>query len=119
MIIKVTLEQMHFYAHHGCYDTEQRVGGQFLVDLSYSYNAEDVVQSDDILRAVSYLDIYGVVQSEMNIASRTLEHVAYRISERLLSTFSELLTLEITLKKVSPPLGGDLRSAAVTLQRSK
>lgn len=106
---------MRYYASHGCYDTEQRVGGRFSVDIQYTYDGTEVISSDDVTRAVSYLDVYEVVGEEMMKTSNTIEHVASRIINRLFSEFLLIETLKVTIYKITPPLGGDIDKVGVTL----
>ncbi len=110
---------MRFYASHGCYDTEQRVGGRFTVDLSYTYNGSQTIITDDVTTAVSYLDVYNIVASEMSLASATIENVASRILSRVFDEFPMIESMEITLAKVAPPLGGDIEKVSVTLQSKR
>ncbi len=115
----VKLETMRFYASHGCYETEQRVGGRFSVDLSYSYNAAGVIATDNIEKAVSYLDIYAITAQEMAIPSATIEHVAKRIIAKLMSEFAAIKFVEISVAKITPPLGGDIERVSVTLRSER
>lgn len=119
MKIKVSLDAMHFYASHGCYDTEQRVGGRFLVDISYIYDGGKVVENDDVCEAVNYLDIYALVRDEMAIPSHTIEHAANRIVQKMLEKFPPIENLTISLYKITPPLGGDIERVGVTLELSR
>ncbi len=115
MEAKVTLSTMHFYAYHGCYATERKVGGRFSVDMSYRYDATIISQSDDVSSGVSYLDVYEFIRSEMGIVSNTLEHVARRILDGFLLRFSAASWCELRIQKLSPPLGGDVCSAGVVM----
>lgn len=119
MDIKVSMEAMSFYASHGCYDTEQKVGGRFTVEVSYVYDASEAIAGDDVTKAVSYLDVYEMVGTEMAIASHTIEHVAYRICEKMLKSFSLIKKLTISIYKITPPLGGDIQRVGVTLEQER
>ncbi|MFI3288213.1 MAG: dihydroneopterin aldolase [Rikenellaceae bacterium] len=119
MNIEVVLESMSFYSSHGCYDTEQLVGGRFEVEMRYCYDCSGVVSSDDVSDAVSYLDVYALIREEMGIASHTLEHVASRVCGRMLREFLEVESVGVTIRKVTPPLGGDIKGVSVTLSVSR
>jgi dihydroneopterin aldolase len=55
------------------------------------------------------------VKSEMDIPSKLLEHVAMRISRRLLNDFPLIEVVEIKLEKRNPPMGADIDSAGVEM----
>lgn len=109
---------MRFYASHGCYDTEQKVGTRFLVDLTALYNGEKAAHSDSIDDAVSYLTIYECVRGEMMIPSHLLENVALRILETLGSKFPQIESAEISITKIAPPLGGDIQGVSVSIGKT-
>ena len=54
----ITLERMHFYAHHGCFAEEQAIGTHFRLDVSYETDTSCAQLSDNIADTVSYLEVY-------------------------------------------------------------
>ena len=114
--MKITLHEMRFYAYHGVFPQEQRVGNQFVVELTFWADVAGSVRSDELEETISYADVYEVVKAEMAIPSRLLEHVVGRISERLFVTFPRMQRLVLTLSKCNPPFPGEVQSAAFTLE---
>lgn len=112
---RITLSDMRFYAHHGCFAEEQCIGTHFRVDLAYWTDTAEAEQSDDIAHTVSYLDVYQVVKREMGIPSHLLEHVARRIANALLRQFEAIGRVEVRLAKLAPPLGGQVGEAAIEI----
>ena len=76
----------------------------------------DVDRSDEL---VSYADVYEILCSEMAIPSNLLENVCKRISERLYENFEQIMGIEISLCKDTPPMGGDRLKAAVVLKSKR
>ncbi len=109
---------MMFFAHHGCFEAERVVGMRFCVNLSFDVNTEKAEQSDDIADTVSYLDVYHLVKTEMQIPSNLLEHVARRIATAVQHTFPQISNLEIEIQKLNPPLGGEIGTAGVRICKS-
>ena len=112
--MKINLHEMRFYAYHGVFPQEQRVGNQFVVELTFWADVAGSVRSDELEETISYADV-----SEMAIPSRLLEHVVGRISERLFVTFPRMQRLVLTLSKCNPPFPGEVQSAAFTLEASR
>ena len=52
--VTILLTGMRFYAYHGCFEEEQKIGTHFVVDVALTYNAEAAVTSDDVEQSVNY-----------------------------------------------------------------
>ena len=106
---------MQFFAHHGCFEEERVVGTQFSVNLSFDIDTTKAERSDNLSDTVSYLDVYQLVKTEMQVPSNLLEHVARRILDAISQAFPQVSNLEIEIKKLNPPLGGEIESASVVI----
>lgn len=115
MTSQISMEQMEFYAFHGFYSEERKVGARFLVDLTLDIDLKKAGQSDQLEDTVNYELIYNVVRAEMEIPSQLIEHVAYRIKNALTEQFPEIQKLTLKLTKLNPPLGGKVGSVSVTI----
>ena len=112
----ISINDMHFYAHHGCFEQERAIGTHFRVDLTFKTDTSKAEVSDNIDDTVSYLDVYQVVKSEMLQPSHLLEHVARRVGERVLSVFPTIESVVLKVSKLNPPLGGQMDSVSVELE---
>ena len=115
----ITINDMRFYAHHGCFEQERVIGTHFRVDLAFTTDTSKAEVSDNISDTVSYLDVYHVVKAEMMTPSHLLEHVARRIGERVLADFAAVETVTVKVSKLNPPLGGQMESVSVELTVSR
>jgi dihydroneopterin aldolase len=124
MVYTIKIEGMEFRAAHGCYDAEQRVGGNFAVDVVLE--VEDggtaageggAAEADDISRTVNYVEVYEAVRGEMAVPSRIIENVAHRILEAIASRFPQVSRCEVSVAKLAPPLGGKAARVSVTFAR--
>lgn len=117
MLATIKLENIQMYAFHGCYKEEQIVGNRFRVDLTLKYDAYEASQSDFVGDAVNYLKVYECVQNQMMQASHILEHVAKRVLDKLGKNFPQILWAEVSIAKLSPPLGGHVEAVSLTMER--
>lgn len=106
---------MQFYAHHGCYELEQKVGTYFTVSLRLKYDATEAIKTDDVTKAVNYLSVYQTIKKEMEKPSHLIEHVAQRIKAAVLNEFPQIVETEVKLCKLNPPLGGQVTQVCVKL----
>ena len=75
----ISIEQMEFYAYHGCFKEEQIIGTRFLVDLYLETDTKKAEKTDELADTVNYQEVYLLVKKEMDIKSKLLEHVGRRI----------------------------------------
>lgn len=115
----IQLKGVHLYAHHGVLEQEKAVGAWFTIDLEIEIADHSCLESDKIDGTVSYADVYNIVCKEMEIPSRLLENVCYRVSKALYEAFRQVTSITITLTKDTPPMGGDRLGAAVTIKSKR
>jgi dihydroneopterin aldolase len=72
-------------------------------------------ESDNLEDAVNYQLIYNVIREEMEIPSNLLEHVCGRILKRMQQEFPALVTGEISIAKLNPPIGGQVGAFKCTM----
>lgn len=116
---KILLEEIEFYAFHGVFDEEQKIGGKYLIDIELEIDLEDSIKTDNLSDTIDYAQVYQVLKDEMEIPSRLIEHVAGRILEALLHQFEKLNYTKIKLTKVKPPIAGQVKSVAVELEKRR
>ena len=115
-IIKVS--GIKLYAYHGCLEEEAKIGCNYIVDVSIETDFSEAAKKDDLNKTVDYVKVYEVVKAEMAIRSKLIEHVAKRITDKLIKNISLIRTVDVTLKKLNPPVNGEIESASVTFSAS-
>ena len=115
----IALEEMEFWAHHGCFPEERTIGNRFTVDLSLSTDRYEPCASDRLEDAVDYQQAYRIVEEEMNIPSHLLEHVAARILDKLEEELPGWMEAQLTIRKHNPPLGGKIGCSKVSFRRTR
>lgn len=110
---------MRFYAYHGCFAEEQKIGTSFVVDVAFETDTARAQQSDDIAHTVSYLDVYRTICGVMAVPSHLLEHVGDRIGEALLGEYPAIDCVRVCVSKMNPPLGGQLDSVTVEIVKDR
>ena len=116
---KIRLKDIRIFAHHGCLSEEEKIGSDYLVNLSVKANVTEAAESDQLKDTVDYVLLHKIVKEQMAIRSKLLEHVGKRIIEVV---FSEIpLVSEVTVKvsKVNPPIGGDVAEVSVTMKSKR
>lgn len=111
----ISIDNMKFYAFHGCFSEEQKIGTYFTVNVRMETDTSQAQKSDDLNHTVNYLAVYQVVKREMMIPSHLLEHVADRIGNSILEEFPSVENAVVKVSKMNPPLGGQMESVSVEI----
>lgn len=112
----VEVKGIDVFAYHGCMQEEAVLGGKFTVDISIDTDFSKSAVSDELIDTIDYVRVREIVVEEMNIRSKLIEHVAYRILERFKSEFSGMHQARITVRKLNAPIGGVVDEVAVTIE---
>ena len=117
---KVSLVNSVFYAHHGVMQEEHRIGGRYEVDISMDLNFEEAAATDDLARTVDYESVYSCVR-EMIVNNNfyLIERLAYLIAHEVLEQHPIVDTVEVTVRKPNPPVGGPCDHASAVYKCSR
>jgi len=112
---KILFKGMEFFAYHGHFKEEQIIGTKFIVDLELLFESKNAEYSDHLNDTINYQEIYQLVKIEMEINAHLLENVARRILNTLMKTFPQIISLEVKISKINPPLGGKVEQVSFVL----
>ncbi|MBP5548070.1 MAG: dihydroneopterin aldolase [Bacteroidales bacterium] len=115
----IEIEDMQFYAYHGCFDEESQIGTNFRVDIKIQTDTTVAQSSDNIDDTVNYLEIYQSVKRQMSIRSHLLENVADRIASAVLSDFPLVEHIWVKVTKLNPPLGGKMYGVSLAIEKER
>lgn len=113
----IQIENMEFYAFHGHYKEEQKVGNKFMVDLKIETDMTKPAESDNLKDAVNYQQAYQIVKRQMEKKSYLLENIAGRILNAIHEEMEGIKKVTVKVAKINPPMGGKIGSVSVTLER--
>ena len=116
---KITLEGLEFFAFHGYYDEEQKIGNKYGVDISIETSLEKASEKDRLADTISYEDLYEIVRLEMKVPSRLLENIGDRIIHAVFDKFPLITAIDISISKFNPPIGGICRRAVVSMSKRR
>jgi dihydroneopterin aldolase len=97
-------------------EEEERIGSDYIVNLEVEADMKKASATDALADAVDYVNLNTIVKEEMSVRSKLLEHVGQRIIDRILKQFPEVLSVEVSVAKQNPPIGGDVGEVCVCLK---
>lgn len=112
----VVLKEVKHHAYHGYYPEEQLVGGNFTVDVEVTFVPQG--DSENLARTVNYEALNQIIDEEMKNCQKLLETVVLNIITRITAEYSFLLTAKVGIKKLNPPMIGEIGCSYVELKYS-
>jgi dihydroneopterin aldolase len=109
----IALEGMKFYAYHGVYDAEQKIGTEYMVDVYVGTVIAPTAETDDLEKTINYESVFQICKMEMSKPKKLLETVVTEIFKRMKGQFSNMMALKVRVRKLNPPLGGPVAAAWV------
>lgn len=112
----IFLTGMRFYAYHGCFEEEQKIGTHFTVDVTLTYDAEAAVADDNVENSVNYQLVYKTIQRVMGEPRHLIETVADHIIRDIKRDFPQVQRVTVKVCKLNPPLDGKTEYVAVQME---
>lgn len=112
----ISIENMTFYAHHGCFEQERMIGTNFMASIYLTVDTTKAELSDDLQDTIDYSLVYQTIKEQMSIPSKLLEHVARRIILSVKTNFPLVEKVKIKLSKCNPPIGGQMQCVTIELE---
>jgi 7,8-dihydroneopterin aldolase/epimerase/oxygenase len=119
MMGKISLEGLEFFAYHGFSQEEQKVGNRYGIDITIEVDFAKAAQQDKINSTVDYHALYKVISKEMAESTKLLESIAERIVIAVFHHFSQVSSIEISVSKFNPPIGGICQRARIIMKRER
>lgn len=111
----VSLQGMKFYAFHGFYDFERRIGNNFIVDVDVVVDIPED-PDDRIEMTLNYEEVYKITERYMQKKYQLLESLAFDIAGDIKAIDSKVQRVKVSLSKLNPPVGGKVDRAKVIIE---
>lgn len=115
----IHLKNIKLYAYHGCLVEESQIGSDYVVNLWVKADLSESVSTDELVDTIDYVLLQKIVQNEMAIRSKLLEHVANRIIQSVFLKVSSASYVRVKVAKKNPPIGGFVEEVSVSLEASR
>lgn len=112
----IEVNGIKLYAFHGCLTEEGKVGGHYRVDVSITSDFTEAAETDDLSKTVDYVIVNQIVEEEMLIRSKLIEHVGQRIVNRLKAEVQGIDQVTVKIIKICPPINGDVDNVAIIIR---
>lgn len=116
--MKIKINKMILFGHHGVYDQEKKSGQNF--EISLSCKLSDRSSDDSIEKTVDYSALMSTAKDVFNKKNYNLiESLADDISSALLLNFEMLTKVTVSIKKPDAPIDYDFESVEVVCTKKR
>ncbi len=103
----IRIHNASFYAFHGVGSDEQRLGGNFEVDVELRADLTEAKAGDTLDRTIDYASVYALVQTIVTSKNyRLIEALADAVVKGILASFSRVSFVVVRVRKLRPPVHG-------------
>ncbi|WP_428331454.1 dihydroneopterin aldolase [Mucilaginibacter sp.] len=114
-MINISLHGAEFFAFHGFYPEEQKLGTKFIVDVEVDFVPLDDLKIDKIANTVDYEQLYSIIDSQMKQTRKLIETVAQAILTDIKEQFPFVKGITVSIKKLNPPLKGKVEYSGIVI----
>jgi len=113
----ISLEGLEFFSYHGVYKEEQTIGNKYRVDITIETDFSEAAAEDKISATVHYGELYKIIEEIMKRPSKLLENLAHRVVEATYQKYPDIASVEVSVAKYNPPVGGVCKWAKVNYKK--
>ncbi len=101
----LSVKDIRFRSRHGNLDFEREVGNTFSIDLICQTDLRKAAKTDRLSDTLDYAPAVAAVREIMEGESvHLIETLLDRIGESLMARFPDIMSLEVHLRKLHPPI---------------
>lgn len=118
--MEILIKGLNVKGCHGVLEQEKTCPQRFVVDMSLTVSDERAAWSDELSDTVNYAAVCERITAVIEKESYCLiERLAGRLTEAIFEAFPAVSKIEVTVKKINPPMVGDFSYMAVRLKRKR
>jgi len=111
----ISLHGAEFFAYHGFYPEEQKLGNKFIVDIDVDFMPGADLKEDNIADTINYEHLYEIIGEQMCLTKKLIEAVAQNILDEIKRKFPSAGGIRVVVKKINPPLKGKVAYSCITV----
>lgn len=110
---------IHSYGYHGVFEQEQKIGQDFYVDVILQLDLVKASRTDALEDTIDYGAVCDLVIAAISGPPVSLiEKLAGQIGDVLLTKFSLLKSVSVTVHKPQAPVNAEFLDISVTIERA-
>jgi dihydroneopterin aldolase len=117
---RIFISGLSLHAYHGVMAYEAKVGQTFTIDLELTIDLAGAARSDKVMDTVSYDKVVDCAAQAFTAQRfRLIEAAAGKVADALLTAFSRVQSVKVTIHKPHAPIAATFSDVGVTLLRAR
>ena len=113
---KLVLKGLKFRGQHGYFKHERIEGNDSEVDVIFQSSFDEAGKTDDLANTIDYSKAQEIIASVMQGESKKLiETLTFQIGQKLYSYFADVERIEVSVRKLNPPMPGETEYSEITM----
>jgi dihydroneopterin aldolase len=112
-MITIHLHNLKFYSFHGVHEEERILGNEYEVKADVQFH-EQQDEINSLSQTINYANVFEIINSRMHIPTPLLETVVMDIGNGIYEKYNYVRLINISLKKIHPPIEGIEGSVGVS-----
>lgn len=112
----IEVNNIRLHANHGCMEEEYLIGGEYIVDVHLWVDFSEAGETDKLKHTIDYVRVNEIVEKQMGIRSKLIEHVGWRIMKVLKAQFPQCDRIRVKVIKLAPPINGNVDNVAIVIE---
>jgi dihydroneopterin aldolase len=102
-LVTVELKGLRFFAYHGLYAEEKKIGTEYEVNLAVSFLSEKNIISH-LTESIDYAALHELIRKEMQVQRDLLETFVTELCENIHQQFPIIKKIVVSIFKLHPPM---------------
>lgn len=117
---KITIKNLELFAYHGVNPEEKENGQTFYIDVDYYISLAKACHTDNLDDTVSYAKVVKTIRRAFTGEKYDLiEKASQVVADAILDEYSDIMRVDITLKKPEAPVKAKFDYMAVSISRKR
>ncbi|WP_339692240.1 dihydroneopterin aldolase [Celeribacter baekdonensis] len=117
---RIFISNLCLYGFHGVMPEEQRIGQRFYIDLACELDLAPAGEADDYSLTACYDALCRLAQTTSDSGPFNLiETLGERIAQAVLSQFTSVCSVRVTVRKPSAPIQASLDHVGIEILRQR
>ncbi|UUZ82156.1 dihydroneopterin aldolase [Paenibacillus sp. P26] len=117
---KITMKNMAFFAYHGVYPEENKLGRRYFVDTELHLPLDKPGRTDNVEDTVNYAEVYELIRGIVeNKTFNLIEALAEDIASEVLRTYTSINEITVRVVKPHPPVAVLFDGVSVEIHRKR
>ncbi len=112
-MITINLYNLKFHSFHGVHEEEKILGNEYEVNATIQFH-EEQAEIHSLSQTINYVEVFEIIKKRMQTPTSLLETIVMDIGNTIHEKYNYVRQINISLKKIHPPIEAIIGSVGVS-----